>query len=58
MGLASRGLRDMDDGPQRIKNAAELAQVQRQARTVYRKGLLSALALTAGWMIIALLLGG
>lgn len=46
----------MDDGPQRIKDAAELAQVQRQARTVYQKGLLSALVLMAVWMIIALLL--
>jgi hypothetical protein len=37
--LASRGLRDLDDGngKQKIDDAAELAQVRRQARKVYVK---------------------
>ncbi len=46
MGLASRGLRDMDGGPERIEDATELAKVRRQARLVYLKGGLAALALT------------
>jgi hypothetical protein len=32
--LASRGLRDMDTGPQAITDAAELAAVRRTARMV------------------------
>jgi hypothetical protein len=46
VGLASRGQRDMDSGPERIEDAAELEKVRRQARLVYWKGGLSALALT------------
>ena len=34
MGLASRGLRDMDSGAERIEDEAELSQVRRQARRV------------------------
>jgi hypothetical protein len=45
--LASRGLRDMDGGVERIEDAAVRAQVQRQARRVYVRGVLWATALTA-----------
>jgi hypothetical protein len=45
--LASRGLRDMDSGPQEISDAAELQQLQRQARAVYVKSVLAASILTA-----------
>jgi hypothetical protein len=44
--LASRGLRDMDDGPERIENAEELSTVQRQATRVYRHAVVLALLLT------------
>ena len=47
MKLASRGQRDMDTGPQAIADAAELAQVRRQARAVYSKSFVSAAVLTA-----------
>jgi hypothetical protein len=45
--LASRGLRDLDSGPQPIIDAGERAQVQRQARVVYVKAFVSAAILTA-----------
>jgi len=45
--LASRGQRDMDNGPQQISDAAELQQVQRQARAVYVKSVITAAILTA-----------
>jgi len=45
--LASRGQRDMDSGPQLISDAAELQQVQRQARAVYAKSIVTAAILTA-----------
>jgi hypothetical protein len=45
--LASRGLRDLDSGPEAIADAAELAQVRRQARQVYLRSGLAAAALTA-----------
>jgi hypothetical protein len=44
--LASRGLRNISDGTERIKNPAELKQVRRQARRVLLKGVLIALPLT------------
>jgi hypothetical protein len=45
--LASRGLRDLDSGPQPIVDAEERLQIQRQARTVYVKAFVSAAILTA-----------
>ena len=51
MRLASRGLRDMDDGPQRIEDEAVLAAVRAQARRVLFKS-----ALAAGAVMIAFLL--
>lgn len=45
--LAARGQRDMDTGPQTIPDAAELQQVQRQARAVYVKSAVTAAILTA-----------
>lgn len=45
MALASRGQRDMDSGPEAIADAAELAQVRRQARRVHLKSLVLAAAL-------------
>jgi hypothetical protein len=45
--LASRGLRDMDTGPQEIADRAELQQVRQQARVVYAKSLITAVILTA-----------
>ena len=47
MRLASRGLRDMDQGPQPIAESAELQQVRRQARAVYIKSVTTAVILTA-----------
>ena len=45
MALASRGQRDMDTGPEVIADAAERAQVRRQARRVHVKALVLAAAL-------------
>jgi hypothetical protein len=45
--LASRGQRDMDEGPDAINDAAERRQVQRQARQVHLQSLTTAVALTA-----------
>jgi hypothetical protein len=50
--LASRGQRDMDDGPEAINDPAERAQVQRQARQVYLESLTTAVALTAVSLLI------
>ena len=47
MKLASRGQRDMDEGPEAINDEAERAQVQRQARQVHLQSLTTAAALTA-----------
>ena len=52
MRLAAQGLRNMDDGPERIEDPAILAQVRRQARKVYRESIAVALALTAVFMVI------
>lgn len=46
MGLASRGLRDLDSGAQAIDDAVELAQVRRQARRVNLKALAAGVVLT------------
>ncbi|HEV7389581.1 MAG TPA: hypothetical protein VGN73_13300 [Gemmatimonadaceae bacterium] len=45
--MASRGQRDMDQGPQAISDAAELQHVRRQARAVYVKSVVTAAILTA-----------
>jgi hypothetical protein len=45
--LASRGLRDLDSGPQPVLDAGEQAQIRRQARAVYVKAFVSAAILTA-----------
>jgi hypothetical protein len=45
--LASRGLRDLDSGAEPITDPDELAQVRRQARRVYLKGLAAGVLLTA-----------
>jgi len=45
--LASRGLRDLDTGPQEISDAAEAQQLRRQARAVYVKSIITASLLTA-----------
>jgi len=45
--LASRGLRDLDPGQQEISDAVELQQLQRQARAVYVKSVITASILTA-----------
>jgi hypothetical protein len=50
--LASRGLRDMDTGPETIEDNAELAQVRRQARKVRIEATILAAVLTAIALII------
>jgi hypothetical protein len=50
--LASRGIRDMDDGPEEIGDAAELAAVRAQARRVLVWSLIGAVLLTAGAMAL------
>ena len=52
MRLAARGQRDMDTGPQPIADAAELAQVRRQARKVHIESAIMAAILTAATMAI------
>jgi hypothetical protein len=49
--LASRGLRDMDDGAAPITDAAVLSAVRAQARRVQRLSLLATAALTALYLI-------
>jgi hypothetical protein len=50
--LASRGLRDMDQGPQPIAVETEIQQVRRQARAVYIKSVITAVILTAIALIL------
>jgi len=50
--LASRGLRNMDSGEEKIEDADELARVRAQARRVYAESALFAIVVT----IVALLL--
>jgi hypothetical protein len=45
--LASRGLRDLGSGPERIEDPADLAAVRRQARRVTLMSLGAALAAAA-----------
>lgn len=47
MRLASRGLRDMDEGLETIQDAGELAVLRSQARAVGRSALITTLAVTA-----------
>ncbi|MDX1676057.1 MAG: hypothetical protein R3314_14780 [Longimicrobiales bacterium] len=47
MRLASRGLRDMDDGPEAVDDPAERAQLRRQARIVHLNAAVTAAGLTA-----------
>jgi hypothetical protein len=54
VGLASRGQRDMDDGPADIGDAEIEAQVRRQARTVCLHSATTAVVLTG----LALLISG
>jgi hypothetical protein len=54
VGLASRGLRDMDAGPVQIVDAEELAQVRRQARGVRTKAFVFAVVLTGVILLISL----
>lgn len=46
MRLASRGLRDMDEGVEVISDQAELQTVRLQARAVYAKSAIAAAILT------------
>ena len=52
MSLASRGLRDMDRGPEAIEDPRELEQVRRQARALH----LWAAAVTVAVTAISLLI--
>ena len=47
MGLASRGQRDMDDGPSAVTEAEMDARIRLQARDVYLRAGVTAVALTA-----------
>lgn len=57
MNLASRGLRDLDGGPEAVNDALEREALKVQARLVYRDALVSAAALT-GLALALPLLGG
>jgi hypothetical protein len=46
VGLAARGTRKLGDKEEKIEDAAELAQVRRQARRVQLEALLVAIPLT------------
>ncbi len=46
MRLASRGQRDLDEGPEPIGNVGEMKQLKRQARAVHTKSLVAAGVLT------------
>ncbi len=52
MALASRGLRDMDGGPETIEDSDALAQVRKQARRVHGK---AALVGVVGTLLMTLL---
>ena len=52
MRLASRGLRDMDGGEERIEDVNELAHVRAQARRVWARAfLLAAVSTLAFWLV-------
>jgi hypothetical protein len=52
VGLASRGQRDMDDGPAPIPDGEVHAQIRRQARVVYVRSAIVAMILTAAALAI------
>ncbi len=52
MGLASRGLRDMGGGPERIQDEAELAAVRARARRVLRDSLIATILLTGATLLV------
>ncbi len=52
MSLASRGLRDLDDGPERIEDEGERAAVRAQARGVLRRSLLATVLVSAAVMML------
>ncbi|MCG6988282.1 MAG: hypothetical protein LJF06_08890 [Gemmatimonadetes bacterium] len=52
MNLASRGLRDLDQGPQAIEDPEELVAVRSRARAVHRRALAVAVLLTAAGMLL------
>lgn len=47
MRLASRGLRDMDTGPEQISSLEEKLQLRRQSRAVYAEALVVGVIATA-----------
>lgn len=53
MGLAARGLRDMDTGVESIHDSSELIAVRRQARRVQLRSILLAAALTALYLAMS-----
>jgi len=50
--LASRGLRDMDGGPEKIEDAGELAIVRRQARRIHLRAAAWTVVLTAAALLL------
>jgi hypothetical protein len=50
--LASRGLRDMDQGPQAIEDPEELAAVRSRARAVRLEAMAMAVLLTAVGLVL------
>jgi len=52
VGLASRGLRDMGGGLERIRDDAELAAVRTQARRVLRDSLIATILLTGATLLL------
>jgi hypothetical protein len=52
MGLASRGLRDMGDGPAGIEDPLELAAVNRQAEVIRRRALVATAVASAVLLLL------
>jgi hypothetical protein len=52
VGLASRGVRDMDNGEEQIEDSAELRQVRKQALKVHIESVLAAALLTGLCLLI------
>lgn len=50
--MASRGLRDMDGGVERITDAAVIEAVRRQARGVHLRSILTAVVVTAAALAV------
>jgi len=57
MRLASRGLRDLDGGPERIEDRAELAIVRAQARRVFLQSTVATAVVTAVVLAVLTALG-